>query len=172
MKVIVVSDNHGDTYFMEEILSIHAEDTDAWFHCGDSELPEYHPLFQRYQTVEGNMDFAKNLKISRVEEVHGEKFLIAHGHKHNVKRSYNQLKEEAMRVGSRFVFYGHTHIAKVEEEDGVFFINPGSITQPRDRDKGTYLVLTIDGEKGTVFFNFYDEDHNSIPELNQQRTLS
>lgn len=172
MKVIVVSDNHGDTYYLEEILSIHAEDTDAWFHCGDSELPEEHPLFQRYQTVKGNMDFANKLKLTRLEEIHGEKFLIAHGHKHDVKRSYDELKKEARSVGSRFVFYGHTHIAKVEEEGGVFFINPGSLTQPRDRDKGTYLALTIDEDKATVSFKFYDSDHNTIPELNQQGTLN
>lgn len=172
MKIVVVSDNHGDTYYMEEMLFIHSEDTDAWFHCGDSELPEDHSLFQNYQTVEGNMDFAKQLKLSRLEEIQGETFLIAHGHKHKVKQSYRLLKEEAEKAGCRFVFYGHTHIAKVEKDEGIYFVNPGSLTQPRDRNKGTYLVLTINEDKTTATFEFYDTHHNSIPELSQSIHLN
>ena len=30
-----------------------------------------------------------------------------------------------------YIFYGHTHVAKVDKMDDIFFINPGSISQPR-----------------------------------------
>ncbi|WP_161878650.1 metallophosphoesterase family protein [Alkalibacterium sp. MB6] len=172
MKVIVVSDNHGDTYYMEEILSIHNEDTTAWFHCGDSELPAEHPLFQKYKSVKGNMDFEKKLKDTLVVELEGEPFLIAHGHLHSVKRSFDPLVSEAREANSRMVLYGHTHIPKVDKEEGIFFVNPGSITQPRDRELGTYLAITIPDDKSTVTFTYYDRDHNEVSELNSTFSLT
>lgn len=165
MKVIVVSDNHGETYYMEEILSLHQEDTDAWFHCGDSELPAEHPLFQKYKSVKGNMDFEKKFKDTLVVELEGEPFLIAHGHQHSVKRSFNQLRTEAKEANSRLVLYGHTHIPKVDREEGIFFVNPGSIAQPRDRELGTYVAITIPDDKSTVTFTYFDRDHNKLSEL-------
>lgn len=172
MKIIVMSDNHGDTYYMEEILSIHEEDTDGWFHCGDSELPATHPLFQSYLTVRGNMDFTKDLKLTRLEEIQGEKFYLAHGHKHHVKRSYDALAGEARELGSRFVLYGHTHIPKVDKEHGIYFINPGSITQPRNRRYGTYLVMEFTEDKSSVALTYYDQDHNKVTDLSQTLFLS
>lgn len=167
MKIVIISDNHGNTYYMEEILSIYDKDVTGWIHCGDSELLEDNPLWQHFKTVEGNMDIAEGFKLEHVAEFEGEKFLIAHGHRHAVKRSYDELKSRAKEEGCRFVFYGHTHIAKIEKEDGIFFINPGSITQPRDREVGTYLVMDIDSNAQTVSFNYFDRDHNPVNELSQ-----
>lgn len=39
------------------------------------------------------------------------------------------LKREAEQANVSLVFYGHTHIAKAEQEEGILFINPGSISQ-------------------------------------------
>lgn len=172
MKIICVSDNHGNTYYMEELLSIYEEEADEWIHCGDSELLETHPLWQNFKTVEGNMDIADGLKNERVEELGGERFLIVHGHRHGVKRSYNELKTRAKEENCQFAFYGHTHIPKVEEEDGIFFINPGSIAQPRDRQIGTYLVMDLNRDNHQVSFTFYDRDHNEVKELTQSFNIT
>ena len=37
--------------------------------------------------------------------------------------------------------YGHTHVASIEEVDGIHLINPGSLTQSRDGSEGTYAIL-------------------------------
>ncbi|WP_423188773.1 metallophosphoesterase family protein [Alkalibacterium sp. f15] len=165
MKLVVVSDNHGNTHYMEEIYSIHQPDTAEWIHCGDSELMEDHPLWQTYKTVLGNMDITDKYKVSRVEQVGEFRYLLVHGHKHGVKRSYDQLAELAKTSDVKVVFYGHTHIPKVEKKEGIVFINPGSIAQPRDRDKGTYLVMEIDGTLSKAVLTYYDQDHNVIHDL-------
>ncbi|MCC5894623.1 MAG: metallophosphoesterase [Alkalibacterium sp.] len=167
MKLVAVSDNHGNTYYMEEIRSIYEKEVTGWIHCGDSELLEDHPLWQHFKTVEGNMDIADGFKIEEVAEFEGEKCLIAHGHRHAVKRSYEELKQRAEEEGCRFVFYGHTHIPRVDKIDGIFFINPGSITQPRDRELGTYVVMDLDTSARTVSFSYYDRDHNPVNELSE-----
>ncbi|MFO8069965.1 MAG: YfcE family phosphodiesterase, partial [Alkalibacterium sp.] len=115
MKLVVVSDNHGNTYYMEEIYSIHQADTDEWIHCGDSELMEDHPLWHHYKTVLGNMDITDKYKVSRIERFGEFRYLLVHGHKHEVKRNYDQLAELAKSHDVKVVFYGHTHIPKVEK---------------------------------------------------------
>lgn len=172
MKLVVVSDNHGNTYFMEEIYSIHQEDTDEWVHCGDSELLEDHPLWQHYKTVLGNMDITNKFKLSRAEHIGSFGYVIVHGHKHKVKRTYESLIDLAKENDVNVVFYGHTHIPKVEKEDGIVFINPGSIAQPRDRAKGTYLVMEVDDALRHVSLAYYDQDHNTIPELSTRVALA
>lgn len=166
MKILAISDNHGDIYAMEEIYSIYQEEVDLWIHCGDSELKEDHPHWQYYQTVRGNMDRTDAFPITRIEEYYGEKFVIAHGHKHHVKMSFEALKKEAEKEEARFVFYGHTHIPRVDKEDGIYFINPGSIAQPRGPiSMGSYAILDLEGDNGKV--TYYDEDHNELSELSE-----
>ena len=171
MKIVIVSDSHGNTYFMEEIYTIHQDDTDEWVHCGDSELLEDHPLWQEYKTVLGNMDITNRFKLSRTEHIKGFRYLLVHGHKHNVKRSYDKLLEKAKAEDVKVVFYGHTHIPKVEKEEGVVFINPGSIAQPRDRAKGTYLVMYVDDNLASAELTFYDRDHNILPDMRTRVSL-
>lgn len=171
MKLIAVSDNHGNTYYMEEILSIYEDDVDNWVHCGDSELMEDHPLWQRYKTVSGNMDYAPGFELERIVEFKDHKFLVLHGHKHGVKRSNDEMKRRAREEGASVVFYGHTHVPKAEEEDGILFINPGSLTQPRDRNVGTYLLIDFNEETNQFSLTYFDQDHNEQSDLSQTYSL-
>lgn len=156
---------------MEEIFSIHQGDTDEWIHCGDSEFMEDYPLWQHYKTVLGNMDITNKYELSRIEQVGNFKYLLVHGHKHGVKTSFHQLIGLAQAEDIKLVFYGHTHIPKVEKEEGIFFINPGSITQPRDRDKGTYLVIETDEDESNASLTFYDRDHTVLRDLSTRISL-
>lgn len=165
MKLIVVSDNHGDTYYMEEILSIYEDEVEMWIHCGDSELMEDHPLWQNFKTVTGNMDYAPGFDLERLVEFNTRKFLVVHGHKHAVKRSNEIMKNRAKEEDVNIVFYGHTHIPKAEKEDGILFINPGSLTQPRDRKEGTYLLMELNQDSGEVSLKYYDQNHNKLEDL-------
>ncbi|MFC6464793.1 metallophosphoesterase [Marinilactibacillus sp. GCM10026970] len=170
MKILAVSDNHGDRYFMEEILSIYSEQVDIWVHCGDSEFDEKNPLWQNYHTVKGNMDRTDAFPETRVESFHEQKLMIAHGHLHNVKSSFSALKQEAQKDDVKLVFYGHTHIPRVDKEEDIYFINPGSLTQPRGPiHKGSYAIVDMKGETGEV--TYYDIDHNKLDQLSEKITL-
>ena len=46
-------------------------------------------------------------------------------------------------MGANIVLYGHSHISKVEYEEGIWFINPGSPSYPRNRIK-TVCIIDIE----------------------------
>lgn len=50
-----------------------------------------------------------------------------------------------------FVILGHTHYAMVEQSGSVTVINPGSCSQPRDRDpRGSYAILDLESRQVTL----------------------
>lgn len=53
-------------------------------HCGDSELTPAHEELQGFHVVKGNCDYA-NFQDEIVTDVDGIRFLVVHGHRHNVK---------------------------------------------------------------------------------------
>lgn len=167
MKILVVSDNHGDEYILEEILSIYENEIDKWIHCGDSEMSEVHPLWQQFTVVKGNMDTSRELKNTQVDKFNGTEFFVTHGHLHRVKGSRQHIADEANQIGANFAFYGHTHIPKVEKIDDVYVINPGSVSQPRGGyNEGTYCILEVSNDTKKV--TYYTRDHSVFEELSQE----
>ena len=53
MKIIVMSDSHGDK---ETVKAVSALSADAIFHCGDSELSFDDPILDNMHIVRGNCD--------------------------------------------------------------------------------------------------------------------
>ena len=107
MKIVVVSDNHGRTEPLEQILELH-RDADVFIHCGDSELP---PQFlQGYVCVRGNNDFYYEYPEMKILELENHRMMIVHGHHHLYMGQLDMLVSKARRQGCDFVFYGHTHI--------------------------------------------------------------
>lgn len=50
-----------------------------------------------------------------------------------------------------FVVLGHTHVGMVEKSGGVTVINPGSCSEPRDRDRrGSYAILDLERRVTTL----------------------
>lgn len=54
----------------------------------------------------------------------------------------------------RFLFYGHTHKHILKEIDGTYVCNPGSPILPRDKTKGTYLIIKMDESKIDFEFKY------------------
>lgn len=167
MKVLIVSDNHRDVNSLEELMDIYQNEIDLWLHCGDSELDATHPVWKTFKTVSGNMDFHSDFPSYRVEKCEDETFLVVHGHNHRIRTTFDLLADLAIENDANIVFYGHTHIAKVDKHREIYFINPGSIVQPRSALRiGTYAIYekNNDGE----FINYYDWNHNKVEELSQE----
>lgn len=169
MKILVVSDNHANETSLEDLLYIYEDEVDLWLHCGDSEFLANHSIWQTFKTVRGNMDREEDFPLERIEKVGDETLLIVHGHKHRVRYSFEQLNDSAVANGADLVFYGHTHIADVTKYDGKYFINPGSITQPRGFFRlGSYAIYETNGTDKKI--SFYDWNHNEISELTKELT--
>ncbi|ULG71252.1 YfcE family phosphodiesterase [Macrococcus brunensis] len=150
MKWVVVSDNHGMTNILTDIKSIH-HDADYYIHLGDSEFTRENPEIRDYVAVMGNCDGLWFDKTAVIEDKQGA--FLTHGHLYSVNAGREQLAEAAEAAGCRFAFYGHTHVRKIEEIDGVICINPGSIAQSRSEEPETYLVIEDD------LLTFYDQQH-------------
>ena len=69
--------------------------------------------------------------INNKEKVKG--FFITHGHKYGVKMGLNNIFYKGKEVEVDAVLFGHTHIKIISKEDGLWIINPGSPSLPKDR---------------------------------------
>ena len=150
MKIIVVSDSHGNTSLLREIKEKYY-DADLFIHCGDYELPEY--LMNGFMHVKGNCDY-DNDAPSRIDiptkwgNIH-----VEHGNSYQFMCN----KKEYIKNLNAFIFlFGHTH-EKLEAKVGnTYLFNPGSLTYPRDSNTGSFLVINIDEKTNEIKWKFID----------------
>ena len=57
----------------------------------------------------------------------GVQALMTHGHLHQAKMTDFRLLYAAREKNCRICFFGHTHRPMVQEKDGIWLINPGSV---------------------------------------------
>ena len=140
MKIMVLSDTHGDTWRLREIFSRESGFA-LVIHLGDGErdlepffpLPGNIPLLQ----VRGNCDFYSSLPATVVTQEGGKTILCTHGHTQQVKYGLSLLRAEARDRHADIALYGHTHVPVQEYDDGLYLCNPGSVRN------GDYAVLEI-----------------------------
>lgn len=145
MKVLIVSDTHGDTVMLNKVKSIH-KDVDIIMHAGDSELPKF--LTDDMLMVRGNCDYFE-YPLTKDIEIQGYKIHMEHGHKVRIPDSLFVENNDY-----DIVIFGHTHCAKAKKiVNGKYFFNPGSLVRPRDSDKGSYIILNL--EKDNFSFEIH-----------------
>ncbi|TCI72151.1 metallophosphoesterase [Exiguobacterium sp. SH0S7] len=164
MRFLVVSDSHGLTDELTTIFTRHETEIEDAFHCGDSQLVLVDEHLLPYRTVRGNCDFGGDLPLERVEETPEGTVLIVHGHHHDVKFDLNRLRYRAEEIGASVVLYGHSHVAGAVIEDGVLYVNPGSIRMPRGRSDKTYALIDLDAGQAAVRF-YRSEDGTHVEDL-------
>ena len=97
MKVLIVSDTHGQDENLEETVLREAP-FDYLIHCGDVEGREIfiEALAECPCTiVAGNNDFFTDLPYEEEVTLEGHKILVTHGHHYFVSRDYDKLVENA-----------------------------------------------------------------------------
>ena len=121
-------------------------DADLYIHLGDGEreFEDVQNLYpdRRYLWVAGNCDFGSETKNSDLVKLSGKNVLITHGHTYYVKHSLSELKTAARVCRANVVLYGHTHVAHTEYDGGLYIMNPGSLSIPRQGGP-TYGILDI-----------------------------
>ncbi len=146
MKLLIVSDTHGHLDALEWILE-NEPGIDRLIHCGDVCGDEDYISSKFYgpcSIVSGNNDFFTLLPKEIVAEWGGHRFLIVHGHRQQIYYGLENLYFRALQERCDVVLFGHTHTPMVMEEKGIWFINPGSVTYPRQAGhRKTYVVLEM-----------------------------
>lgn len=95
--------------------------------------------------VRGNNDLWDTGDDELILEFGGQRIFLVHGHKHSVSRSRDleTLAVAAERAGAHVAVFGHSHVPRVTELQGVLLVNPGSPSRPRDGHGPTCAVLTV-----------------------------
>ena len=179
MKFLICSDIHGSAYYCEQLLSRAAEEKadkiiilgDILYHGPRNDLPrEYAPkkviemlnnVKEKLLCVRGNCDtevdqmvlsfpiladyaiipFAENL------------IYMTHGH------NYNQDNLPPMQKGD-ILLHGHTHVPKCEKFKDFVYMNPGSVSIPKENSPHSYMTfengefLWKDIENKNVYMQF------------------
>lgn len=146
-EIIVVSDTHRFNGYLTDLEKAYPQ-ADLYLHLGD--LQDDPSRFPKWKFVRGNTDdfFPGQLMPSmRVVEKDGIRILMTHSHKF----SQSSLKEELVRLAREnncsVVLYGHTHVPAIKNEQGIWMINPGSPSIPRNQSQPSYArILIEDGE--------------------------
>lgn len=140
VRVLVISDSHGATNKMIDLFNLHPE-ADAVIFLGDGErdldLASEHLGTQPVYKVCGNCDFYSQLDTQGIVEIASVRVLYCHGHTYGVKSGYSAIKKAARKFGAGVVLFGHTHFPDTGFEDGLYFMNPGSLRE------GCYGMLDI-----------------------------
>lgn len=161
MKIFVISDTHGRTEKVEEVWN-RLTDVDLVLHLGDYEK-DAQRLAQIFGVevigVKGNMDGSYSREDYRIVDTEYGKLLLTHGHMDQVKISPLNLLYRAQELGCRAVLFGHTHIPFYEEESGIYLVNPGSLSQPRDRSEGSYAILHTSEKEFHCAIVYYSSLH-------------
>lgn len=144
MKVVIVSDSHGDVSFLRDNIDL-IKDADCLIHLGDydrdvEEIRDFLPI--RTIAVRGNNEFFSDQPYEKVVYLEGFKFFLTHGHKYGVYGGLHYLRDKALELEADFALFGHTH-EYCEIDDDVIIINPGSCSLPRDGKK-SFVILELD----------------------------
>lgn len=146
MKVIIVSDTHRQNYNYFKVIKMHKPD--MVIHCGDAEGSE--DILTReidcpVHMVSGNNDFFSDLPKDLEIRIGKYKAWVTHGHHYYVSMGSEYIKQEAIARGVDMVFYGHTHRPVVDMSGGIYAVNPGSLSYPRQEGRRpSYVIMEID----------------------------
>ncbi len=145
MKILVVSDTHGDSGRMLKVAEDN-KDFDILIHLGDGEN-DFPDIEKKYPDkglvyVAGNCDYGLHLD-EHIVPVKGHKIFCCHGHRYGVNYGIEMLTNTAIRNECMFALYGHTHVPKIETLNGVQVMNPGSLTLPRGGSERSYGIIEI-----------------------------
>ena len=138
MKIVVVSDNHGDYEVLNKILRDNPS-ADYYFHLGDSEMDE--DELRPFASVRGNVDDDYNLHSERIIDVGGHFVYMCHGH--GFSGDEELIAKNAKACDCDIALFGHTHCFLDKTIKGVRTINPGSSSRGKD-GHNSYVLLEID----------------------------
>ncbi|MCL2499616.1 MAG: metallophosphoesterase [Defluviitaleaceae bacterium] len=153
MRILVISDSHGQSERVKSLLVKYADEVHAVLHLGDLDrdlLKHEGSTELRLLAVAGNCDNTLSSPHERLLTLGRRKILMVHGNQYIVNQNTDRLACRALEQEADICLFGHTHIAETFTDGNVFYMNPGSITNPRDDKNPSYGLLTIDEETGGV----------------------
>ena len=178
MKLVIASDIHGSAFYCRKLLEAYEKEGaqrlillgDILYHGPRNDLPqEYAPKEvirmlnehkQEIYAVRGNCEAEVDQMVLEFPVLAdymllmlGERMVYAtHGH------VYNEKNLPPMQPGD-ILLHGHTHVLRAEEKEGIWILNPGSVSIPKEGNPPTYAVLEENR------FRIYDFEGNTVKDV-------
>ena len=163
MKLFFLSDMHGSVYYTKKTLEAFEHENadyiiilgDQLYHGPRNPLPkDYDPnevaeLLNKYKdkiiAVRGNCDSEVDqmmldyplMSDYNIVFYNERRIFVTHGH------IYNKVNRPNITDGDVLI-HGHTHVPTAEKKDGIYILNPGSISLPKQDNPNSYAVLEDD----------------------------
>lgn len=180
MKIMVASDIHGSSYYCKKMLDAFASENagrllllgDILYHGPRNDLPrDYAPKLviemlnaekSKIFCVRGNCDTEVDQMVLQFPILadycllHYKNRLIYATHGHN----FNTSQLPPLCDGD-ILLHGHTHVPAWKEfGNGNLYLNPGSVSIPKENSEHGYLTLE---DNGTFFKKLGGEVYHKIP---------
>lgn len=161
MKIMIASDIHGSAFYCRKMIEAFEREGaekllllgDILYHGPRNDLPEEYnpkaviellnPLADRILCVRGNCDAEVDQMVLKFPVMAdycvlyaGKRVVYAtHGH------IYNESNVPPLQNGD-ILLGGHTHIPALNEHDKFIYMNPGSVSIPKENSEHSYMMLT------------------------------
>jgi len=171
MKLMFISDIHGSAYWLEKAMEKVKEEApdqivmlgDFMYHGPRNPLPEgYNPALvaemlnqykQHIVAVRGNCDAEVDQMLLEFPMMadytvilhEGRRIYVTHGHGFNIEQ-LPPLQENDVFI------QGHTHVPVADTKDGIYVLNPGSISLPKENYPNSYGII----ENGSFFVKDFE----------------
>ena len=159
MKLMIASDIHGAAGFCREMLAAYDREQakkllllgDILYHGPRNDLPEgYAPkevlamLNARKEEilcVRGNCDTEVDQMVLEfpilaeycILYVNGRMIFVTHGH------NFNEKNLPMLKKGD-ILLHGHTHVPACREHEDYVYMNPGSVSIPKEGSAHSYMI--------------------------------
>ena len=159
MKIMIASDLHGSLYYGQKLFDRFEEEKaekimllgDLLYHGARNALPEEYStisltaLLNRYKdrilAVRGNCDAEIDQTVLEfpimqtylVAWIDGRKWFLTHGHVFNEHTMFPHDPGDIL-------LHGHTHVKALEKVEDFYFVNPGSVSIPKDGTVHSYAL--------------------------------
>lgn len=153
-----MSDSHGDGFALKTVIELTKNTGNIFVHLGDGER-ELEQARSSYPTLDirhvaGNCDYRSLSPDFDIVFAGDVKVLITHGHRFGVKYGTAGIIAAAEKYGCKAALFGHTHCRHQSYENGIYLLNPGSCSCPRDGTRRSYGYLDITPQG--IFTNIVD----------------
>lgn len=160
MKLMIASDIHGSSYYCEKLLLEFRKERpdkllllgDLLYHGPRNELPkDYNPkevigmlneIKEYILCVRGNCEAEVDQQVLKfpilaeyaIFYLENRTIFASHGHK------YNEENPPYLNPGD-ILLNGHTHVPRCSEHLNYIYMNPGSVSIPKENTANSYMVL-------------------------------
>lgn len=175
MKLMIASDIHGSAYYCQALIDAYHEETpdrllllgDLLYHGPRNDLPrDYAPkrVIEMLSSIKDSLLCVRGNCEAEVDqmvlpfpvladyawlEVNGLRIFATHGH------HYGEDNPPPLKKGD-ILLCGHTHIPADRKHETFTYLNPGSVSIPKEQSHHGYMIL----EEQT--FVWKDLDGNTV----------